>query len=336
MILSSLLLAASIALGAPSVEKNGVTILCYHAFNNKNSPYSFSIEDLDKHMAYFAERGYNFISWSDLKDGKTFGRKNIFVTVDDGNKSVYEAYFTVFKKYGIKPMLGIYPAIIGKMHYALTWKQLKELSDAGCDIAAHGYNHLYVNQKLYDSNRKAFNNETALSKKILEEKLGLKIEAFIYPFGVRSQVTIETLKALGYAGAFTIVNGETLSPLKINHARFELPRYMITQPTWKSTFAAILRKTNPKDKTRIASVEGGLFTPGMLYAAEKKPHTSDSEESKKSDLSFLDKQMKFVRENFMTMGVATYGYYSMWNKTMNSKFLRLDKKKDAFLKENMR
>jgi len=32
------------------------------------------------------------------------------------------------KPMGIKPLLGIYPAIISRMHYAMTWEQVRDLA----------------------------------------------------------------------------------------------------------------------------------------------------------------------------------------------------------------
>ena len=57
-------------------------------------------------------------------NGRITGTKNVLVTIDDGNRSVYEAFQKVFKPNGIRPLLAIYPNIIDKKKYALTWDQL--------------------------------------------------------------------------------------------------------------------------------------------------------------------------------------------------------------------
>ncbi len=252
----SLFIIFAAAISASAAEGVIVDVLCYHSFLKKTDPYSFSNEELDSQLQFFKEKGYKFVTMNDIRSANISGRKNILVTVDDGNKSVYDAYFKVFKKYGIKPVIGIYPAIIEKKDYALTWKEAETLSKEGCEIAAHGYNHLYVNKKLYDSDIKAFNREIYLSKEILEKKLNRKIDVYVYPFGVRSEITIEHLKKAGYNYAFTIVNGDVLIPAGRNKNNFELPRYMLTKPTWKMSLNAIARRSgSPKHQKAAADIK---------------------------------------------------------------------------------
>ncbi len=241
----SLFIIFAVAISASAAEGVIVDVLCYHSFLKKTDPYSFSNEELDSQLQFFKDKGYKFVSMNDIRSANVSGRKNILVTVDDGNKSVYDAYFKVFKKYGIKPVIGIYPAIIEKKDYALTWNEAIELSKEGCEIAAHGYNHLFVNKKLFDNDIKAFNREIYLSKEILEKKLNRKVDVYVYPFGVRSEITIEHLKKAGYNYAFTIVNGDVLIPSGRNKNNFELPRYMLTKPTWKMSLNAIARRSGP-------------------------------------------------------------------------------------------
>jgi peptidoglycan/xylan/chitin deacetylase (PgdA/CDA1 family) len=252
-IITSLLLIISFAISASAAENIIVDVLCYHSFLKKTDPYSFSNEELDSQLQFFRDKGYTFVNMNDIRSGNISGRKNILVTVDDGNKSVYDAYFKVFKKYGIKPVIGIYPAIIEKKDYALSWDAISELSKEGCEIASHGYNHLYVNKKLFDNDIKAFNREIYLSKEILEKKLNRKIEVFIYPFGVRSDITIEHLKKAGYKFAFTIVNGDVLVPSGRNKNNFELPRYMLTKPTWKMSLNVIARKSGSSKQQKASA-----------------------------------------------------------------------------------
>ena len=157
------------------------------------------------------------------------GQKNILITIDDGNRSIIEANEKVFKPMGIKPLLGIYPNLIGKKDYALNWEELKKLSDEGFDIASHGYYHLPLNDKLFNSDKKAFTNEIFKSKKMLNEKLSHDIDVFIYPNGVRNDSAKKMLKEAGYKYAFTIVWGQMELPLSLNADPYELRRYMVAR-----------------------------------------------------------------------------------------------------------
>lgn len=228
------LLSGSAAVEASEAE---IYILCYHAFLERKDPYSLTEEVLKAQLESLKAGGFNFVSMEDIKTGRIKGNRNILVTIDDGNKSTYPAFFNVMKPLGIKPLLGIYPAIIGRTSYALTWEQLKKLSDEGCHIAAHGYNHLYVSEKAWKESPAKFKREIYLPKKRLEEKLGITVDTYVYPFGVKSAKAIEELTRAGYRYAFTIIPGKTPVP----HAgNFEIPRFLLTKGNVKSVTSKII------------------------------------------------------------------------------------------------
>jgi hypothetical protein len=70
---------------------------------------------------------------------------------------------------------------------------------------------------------------------------GIKVSAFVYPNGVRADITKKILRESGYSYAFTINWGATLSPLSGNKDPLELPRYMIMKGNWKMITSAILK-----------------------------------------------------------------------------------------------
>lgn len=219
-----------------------VFVLCYHSFHgNGRFDYDVSLKELGSQMDELAGKGFRFVTYADLREGTITGRKNVLVVVDDGNQSVYQAYRQVFEPRGIRPVLGIYPNIIGKKSYALTWDQLKELSRAGCDIAGHGYYHLLLSRKFYEEDSKAFVKEIRLSKKTLEERLGVEVTSFVYPSGVRSDIAKRLLKEEGYECAFTIRWGRVLAPLGSNQDPYELPRYMIMNSNWPMISGALFK-----------------------------------------------------------------------------------------------
>jgi peptidoglycan/xylan/chitin deacetylase (PgdA/CDA1 family) len=227
-----------------------VFVLCYHSFlGNKRFAGDISLQELRSQMDYFQNRGFRFISYSDLVKGAVTGTQNLLLVIDDGNQSVYPAYKEIFKPRNIKPVLAIYPSIIGKKSYALTWEQLAELSRDGCEIASHGYYHELMNQKFYDKDPKAFRKEVFDSKDFLEKKLNVKVTVFVYPNGVRADVTKKTLKEAGYSCAFTIQWGTVLSPLNLNRDPYELPRYMIYKENGRMISAAILKASGSTEKT---------------------------------------------------------------------------------------
>lgn len=216
--------------GAQNTNHGSVFVLCYHSFRGKEKiPTDVSISELRNQLDQLKKNGFRFVTFSQIERGLVKGRKNILITIDDGNCSIIEADKKVFKPMGIKPLLGIYPNLIGKKDYALNWEELKKLSDEGYDIASHGYYHLPLDEKLFNTDKKTFTNEIYKSKKMLQEKLSRDIYVFIYPNGVRSDSAKKMLKEAGYKYAFTIVWGQMELPLSSNADLFELRRYMVSR-----------------------------------------------------------------------------------------------------------
>ncbi|MBN2079930.1 MAG: polysaccharide deacetylase family protein [Spirochaetes bacterium] len=261
IVLAGALACAFLFLPRDALAQARVSVLCYHAFRDaplKKDPYSFSLEQLASHIAGLKKQGIRFVSVGDLLAGRVTGSNNVLVSVDDGHRSVYDAYRKVFRPNGIRPLLAIYPNVIGKKEYALTWGQLAELAAAGCDVAAHGYYHLRINRKLSEENPRGFRREINGSKKKLEEKLGRRIAVFVYPYGVRSEITIRALKEAGYRCAFTIDRGPVAAPVMPGNGAFELSRYMVTRGNWNYCYNRVLQNSRivataaPVTERRIA------------------------------------------------------------------------------------
>lgn len=232
-------------LNSPSFSKTKVYVLCYHSFRgNINAPTDFSKKEINEQLDFLKKNNFKFVSFRDIVNNRLSGTKNILITIDDGNISVYDAYRDIFKPMNIKPVLAIYPALTGRKKYALSWGQLKELADDGCEIAAHGYFHMHLTQNYYDTHKNDFLNEIYKSKKVLEKNLNRQVLIFVYPFGQKSEIAIETIKNAGYKYAFTLKWHALNLPLSENKNLYELPRYMLTKPEWKSAFHNVFRDLN--------------------------------------------------------------------------------------------
>ena len=255
LVLAALIGAASIQ-AVHAYAESSASVLCYHSFHDrkKMDPYCFTLEELESHIVQLEQEGFRFVSVNDIVYGRITGTKNVLITVDDGNRSVYEAYHKVLRPHGIRPLLGIYPNIIvNKKKYALTWEELAELANQGCDIASHGYFHLKIDRKLHDENPGYFKKEIFLSKKVIEEKLHRKVYIFMYPFGLRDDITIKALKEAGYRYAFTIDRGKIDAPIAGGDNVYELPRYMVTRNSWKYCFNRVMKNARPKISYKVAA-----------------------------------------------------------------------------------
>lgn len=214
---------------------NEVIVLCYHTFIGKEGVNTdFTPSAFSNQIEVMKGLGYRFVSFDDIAAGNVSGTSNILITIDDGNRTVKKIYDSVLMPSGIKPILFIYPAIIGRVRYALKYKDLTKFESEGAKIAGHGYYHLFINQKLFNSDEASFDKEIFKSRSTLEENLKTNISVFAYPFGSFSEITEETLKKAGFQYAFSLRHGYLEVPLSRNNDPYNLPRYMVTKTSWNS------------------------------------------------------------------------------------------------------
>jgi peptidoglycan/xylan/chitin deacetylase (PgdA/CDA1 family) len=88
----------------------------------------------------------------------------------------------------------------------MDWEQTRKLVAAGMSIGAHTHTHPIL-ARLAESQQRW---ELAESKRILEDRLNLKIAAFAYPvgsIGAFSETTKEVVRECGYRAAFSFYGG---------------------------------------------------------------------------------------------------------------------------------
>lgn len=228
-----LFLVVTHSVSAQSNPSKKVYVLCYHTFLGKPKIFTdFSLTELKTQMTTLKNNGYKFVTLHEFESGSYTGVKNALVIVDDGNISAFKAYETVFKPLNIRPVFAIYPNIISHVSYAMTWDQLRTLLRENCDIACHGFYHLYLTTAFFEKDPKGFDREILLSKQLLEKNLKYSIKSFVYPFGVVSPIAQTKIQQAGYTQAFSLKAKPIIDLTSEN--KWDLPRYMMTRPIAKS------------------------------------------------------------------------------------------------------
>ena len=250
---SGMMLALLMSLAISSVAQPRVDILCYHTFLGKPSIYTdFSVTELRGQITSLRNQGAQFITLQQAFSGQFQGEHGVVLFIDDGNMSAMQAYESVLKPMGIKPVFAIYPNVISNASFAMTWGEVKQVVEDGCEIASHGYYHLYLTSDFGKKDPTGFDREIRVSKQVLEEKLGIPITAFVYPFGLVSPAAKSAIAKAGYKYAFSLEQ----APLNLAHQdAYELPRYMVTRSYQPQVF---LKRVN---KPVIGKNEGLLLTP---------------------------------------------------------------------------
>ena len=180
-----------------------VPILMYHSIENSsdNTKLSVSPASFDRQMEFLRKNHYNVVPLgkvvSYIKKKERPPQKTIAITFDDGFYNNYQYAYPVLKKYNIPATVFIIVNRIDNPGF-LTWENIKEMAGSGIvDIGSHTKVHFW----LLGSDDRFLQDEVAGSKKILEEKLGKKVDFFCYPMGAFDAKSKKAVEDAGYLGA---------------------------------------------------------------------------------------------------------------------------------------
>lgn len=231
-----------------------IPILCYHNLSTITGSMNMNPQKFEAQLKWIKENGYTVIPLKEAVEylqGKrpTLPAKPVVITADDGWQSVYTYMLPVVRKYNIPVTLFIYPLTISQGKHALTWDQLKELQHTGLfDIQGHTYWHPNFKQekkRLSPSDYEKFVKvQLVKSKKILEDKLGIKVTLLAWPFGIYDNYLEQEAAKAGYVMAFSIDD----SSANRSYRPMAQPRFMIIEGQSMKTFAAKVNGANAKAK----------------------------------------------------------------------------------------
>lgn len=198
---------------APSLDGGGFTIpvLTYHSITDQSgSEYAVNTGQFSKQMKYLHSHGYHSINLKQfdtyMKQGKPAADKLVLLTFDDGYSNNYEKAFPILEKYGYTATLFVITDWVNSKPY-MNWTQIKALEKAGWDIMPHSRTHPHLPLESKANQQQ----EIAGSKIAIERILKTDAFAFAYPYGHRSQTTMDVVQDSGYRYAFTFDDGITSS-----------------------------------------------------------------------------------------------------------------------------
>ncbi|HXE96131.1 MAG TPA: polysaccharide deacetylase family protein [Dongiaceae bacterium] len=198
----------------------------YHRVNKE--VYSNSLEIMDAHLRHIAGHCHVVLPGEPLSGQKL----NVCLTFDDAFFDFYHLVFPLLKKYSLRAVLAVPAQYIlddtavpvdvrlsvphEESHhdgvYQLkapycTWKELKEMSESGLvSIASHSYSHSAIRS----DGSVDLDLELSRSKQILEEKLGITVRTFVYPYGTYDKGACQAVKR-NYEFAMRIGNAVNFS-----------------------------------------------------------------------------------------------------------------------------
>jgi peptidoglycan/xylan/chitin deacetylase (PgdA/CDA1 family) len=280
-ILLLLTIAASAAPKGVAKRADGLlptaTVLCYHIVEAPAAPrMHIDRETFRQQLRYLEMTGYNVVPLRHVYEFVTGKRaslpKNaVVITIDDGWRSTYTEAYPELKKRKFPFTVFIYPNIIGKTSNALSWSQIREMSEDGVDVQSHALTHPFLTQRkhrtLTDDQYVAWlRHELAESKRILEKEAGKKVQFLAYPYGDYDDHVAKAAEDAGYTAALTCDFGRVRKgsdPLKMK-------RFVIDD---KMDFAAFRKYmgATPMQLAEMTPKPGTGFDPGITTISARIP-----------------------------------------------------------------
>lgn len=210
---SSVSAVAVTNMGADSVF---VPILVYHGVfphhpgqTAMQRAYDVAPEAFEAQMAYLHDHDFHVISLTALVEaletGKPIAERSVVITLDDGRENQYVHAFPILKKYGYTATFFVYPNPVNRVADFMTWDQIRDMQKAGMTIGCHTQTHPYLTKVVDPRDMK---REVEGSRAILEKQLGVKVDLFAYPFGLKNAEVEATIRRAGYRAARAFPGGK--------------------------------------------------------------------------------------------------------------------------------
>jgi peptidoglycan/xylan/chitin deacetylase (PgdA/CDA1 family) len=193
-----------------------VPVLTYHRFGQDcDSPLCMPAAVFQEQMQYLKDNGYHSVTpealLAFLQYRAPLPRKSVWITMDDGYRSVYQIAYPILKRMGFTATLFIYTDFVGVSRLAITWDQLREMRANGFSIGSHSVSHSDLTKPQPGESAEAFQarvrHELQDSKRILDRELAQDTIIFAYPFGYHDQSTANQARAAGYQLAASVRRG---------------------------------------------------------------------------------------------------------------------------------
>lgn len=229
----------------------GVPILMYHALSAARTAgfrrWTLAPDRFAAHLDYLSRSGYRCITVSELLRQRLAagagGDRLIALTFDDAYADFHSVALPLLASHGMTATLFVPTGHVGGYsrwmcregegeRTILSWPALTEIAACGIEIGAHSHTH----PELDRIGASGLAGQVRYPKALLEDRLGVAVTSFAYPYGHHDRRVRDAVAAAGYGGACTM-NSWAATP---GDHPLELPRTAVFDDTDVSSLAARL------------------------------------------------------------------------------------------------
>jgi peptidoglycan/xylan/chitin deacetylase (PgdA/CDA1 family) len=211
-------MSAHLAGGTTETAVGDVPVLMYHSIGTttarKFRRFAVPPEEFAAQMAFLAAEGYQPVTAAELaasRSGRPLPPRPVVLTFDDAYTDFYTAALPVLRQHDFRAALYVPTAYVGDTtrfngssgegsRPVLSWQALRDLAAEGVEVAAHSHTHPQMDRVPAEVVR----DEAARSRSLLEDKLGLAVEGFAYPFGYWDSEARAAVARAGFRYAFAV------------------------------------------------------------------------------------------------------------------------------------
>jgi peptidoglycan/xylan/chitin deacetylase (PgdA/CDA1 family) len=240
-----------------------VPMLMYHALSGPHTPgfrrWTLSADRFEAHLAYLSEHGYRSVSVAELAGWRghgwpATGGRLVALTFDDAYADFHEVALPLLTRYGLTATLFVPTGHVGGRSRwmaeegegdrgILSWGALAEVAASGIEIGAHSHTH----PELDRLSARDLAMQVELPKALAEERLGVPVRSFAYPYGHHDSRVRRALAEAGYSGGCTM---NSWAATAADHP-LELPRTAVFDSTDVAKLAAELRASRSLGRRRV-------------------------------------------------------------------------------------